>query len=244
MKDHVTASAARTRLREEPGFQLFLASASVAEARKAAETAVVADITTNPTLMAKEGSSPIGQLERLLGAFPGPILHQPAAMDPPHAETELLKAWPLEQNRVACKLHARRDFIALAKRLQASGKATALTAVYGGGQALLAAAAEIPWIIIPCVNRAKRLVENGDRLVVFLADILRAARSQTRILAASVRSADEAFRAMLDGAHAISAPLEILAQLGDYPPTELAMEEFGVHHGDRNQSGGGRTGTE
>lgn len=244
MRDRAPASVAPPWLREDdPGFPLLLDSASVADAREAAAMSVVAGITTNPTLMAGEDASPIEQLERLLGVFPGPVFYQPAASDLALAETELLEARSLDPDRVVCKLPAHRDFIVLARRLRASGAQTALTAVYGQGQALLAAAAEIPWII-PYVNRAKRLAKNGDRLVVDLAEILRAARSHTRILAASIKSVDQALRAVLDGAHAISAPLEILTQLGDHPLTESAIQEFGAHRGDGGQSGGGRTGTE
>jgi transaldolase len=235
MKDHDTASVARSRLDEnDPGFPLLLDSASVAEAREAADLAIVAGITTNPTLMARQGGSPVEQLQRLLDAFPGPIFYQPSATDPEPAETELLEARSLEPDRVVCKLPARRDFIALAYRLQASGTSTALTAVYSQGQALLATAAGIPWII-PYVNRAKRQAKNGDRLVIDLAEILRAARSRTRILAASIKSVDEVLRAVLEGAHAISAPLETLTQLGDHPLTESAIEEFAAHRGHRSR---------
>ncbi|MGH2589213.1 MAG: transaldolase family protein, partial [Actinomycetota bacterium] len=101
----------------------------------------------------------------------------------------------------------------------------ALTAVYAPGQALLANAAGAEWVI-PYVNRAGRLAERGDRLVRDVAAVLTSAGGTTRILAASIKSAGEAVRAVLDGAAAVSAPLDVLIDLDRHPLTTAAIEEF------------------
>jgi transaldolase len=221
-------------------FPLLLDSASVDDAQAAAELRFVWGITTNPALMAREGRPPLVQLKELLGAFPGRIFFQPGSDEVEQAESELREAMGLAPDRVLPKLPARADFVSLAVGLVAEGRITALTAVYSPGQALLAAGAGIDWVI-PYVNRAKRLSEHGERLVRDVAAVLASARAVTRVLAASIKSADEVVQAVLDGAAAVSAPLDVLLELDRHPLTTSAIEEFTGHARGLREMGAGKS---
>lgn len=225
---HVKYAEARSsgteRLAGE-GFPILLDSGSLEDARIAEQLGIVAGITTNPILFSRETRSPLDQLSELLRVFRNPIFFQPGAPEVAHAVKELSAARALDPDRVIPKLPARLDFVSLAAELRAEGVPVALTAVYTPGQAILAATAGVQWVI-PYVNRAKRFAEDGHRLVAELAAMITAASASTRILAASIKSVDEAAQAILDGAHAISAPLDVLQALDQHPLTDSAIEEF------------------
>jgi transaldolase len=206
-------------------FPIFLDSGSIEDAEIAEEMGIVTGITTNPILLAREPRSPLDQLAELLRVFRKPILFQPGTPDVPQAVKELEAARKLDSDRVFPKLPARLDFVRLAADFRAQGVPVALTAVYTPGQALVAAAAGVDWVI-PYVNRAKRLAEGGEGLVSDLAAVLAAASSRTRILAASIKSVEEAVQAILDGSHAISVSLEVLQALDQHALTDSAIEEF------------------
>lgn len=210
---------------EQTGFLILLDSASAEDAKVAATMGIVAGITTNPILMSRESLPPLEQLSALLAIFPGPIFYQPATPDVSAAADEVRAAHSLAPDRVIAKLPARLDLVGLAAALGTRGIKCALTAVYSPGQALLAAAARVDWII-PYVNRARRLAPDGERLVAELSSLLAATRTSTRILAASIKSADEAIQSIRDGAHAISAPLQVLRELDRHQLTESAIDEF------------------
>lgn len=206
-------------------FRILLDSASLDDARAASDLRFVSAITTNPTLLARHDRPPLVQLQGLLAVFPGPIFFQPAAPDVTAARQQLEEALRLAPERVLPKLVSRADFVALASRFVDEGHTVAVTAVYSAGQALLAAAAGARWVI-PYVNRAKRFADDGDRLVRDIASVLRSARSTTEILAASIKSPAEALKAVADGAHSVSAPLEVLLGLARHPLTDSAIEDF------------------
>lgn len=202
---------------------LVLDSASVDDAAAAARLGIVSAITTNPTLLAKEGGPARERITALLDAFPGLVFFQPLSVDPEEVRAEL--AWFSAQPRVIPKLPAVPDMYAVAAEIASDGGRCAFTAVYSPAQALAAAAASARWII-PYVNRAKRLLADGEGLIVRIAGALARVPDAPAILAASIKSPDEAVEAIFAGADAISAPLKILVSLMDHPLTASAVADF------------------
>lgn len=205
---------------------LFLDSASITDAQEAADMGYVAGITTNPTLMASKGRPALEKVRALLAVFPGSVFHQPATSNPDEARAEiddLVRG--IGGERVVAKLPALPALFPLAASLHASAVPCAVTAVYSMGQAALAAAAHADWII-PYVNRAKRLNEGGATLVPELARFLDGRVDRPLILAASLKSADEAVQALDDGADGVSVPMNVLRELGEHPLTRSAVEQF------------------
>lgn len=203
---------------------LFLDSASLEDAREAANLGIVAGITTNPTLIAREGVPAAVRIHELLEVFPGWVFHQPASVDPVVAGAEL-EDLMRGNDRLVAKLPAIPALFPLAASLSAEGSPTAITAVYSSGQALASAAAGARWII-PYVDRAARLMEGGDSLVRELASAIAGVEARPAVLAASLKSAEEAVGAILDGATSVSVPLDILGRLLEHPLTGSAVEGF------------------
>jgi transaldolase len=204
---------------------LFLDSADPADAVAAAELGFVGGMTLNPKLVAEFSSAPLEHLRVLHALFPGFILFQPGRADVHAAEAEARRAVEVAPGTVGVKLPATPAHASLALRFRSEGVRCALTAVYTPGQALLAHQTGCRWII-PYVDRARRLLPDGEGLVGRLRAVLDAVGSDTRILAASVKSPEQAVAAVAAGAHAVSCPLEVLTELARHPLTEDAVAEF------------------
>ena len=203
---------------------ILLDSASLDDAAAAAELGFVRGITTNPALMRRETERPLEQLARLLEAFPaGPICYQPTLSTPEVMAEQARAAAALAPDRVVAKLPATLEAITLAAALHAEGIDSALTAVYSPAQALLAHEAGCMWVI-PYVDRAAR--HSAGAVVLEQAALLEQLDSPTRILAASLKTAPQVVEAILDGAHDVTAPLDVLCALPAHPLTESAVREF------------------
>ena len=206
---------------------ILLDSASLDDAAAAARLGFVRGITTNPALMARETKEPLAHLARLLEAFPGgPICYQPTRSGYAEMAEQARAAAALAPDRVVAKLPATLEAITLAVELREEGIDSALTAVYSPAQALLAHEAGCMWII-PYVDRAAR--HSAGAVVVEQAAILEQLDSPTRILAASLKTAPQVVESILDGAHDITAPLDVLRALPAHPLTESAVREFAAH---------------
>ena len=202
---------------------LYLDSASLDDARRAARLAYVQGITTNPKLMAESGRRPLEQLEALLEAFPGgPVFFQPGSVE--RAETELIEALRLGDGRVVAKLPAQGRMFSLGVELARAGVTVAYTAVYSPAQALVAASAEADWVIC-YVDRAARLRPDPP-VVAAVAGALEASGASVRVLAASIKSPQQAVESVMQGARAVTAGLAVLESLACDPLTESAVDEF------------------
>jgi len=206
---------------------ILLDSAALDDAAEAAALGFVRGITTNPALMARETSEPLAHLERLLSAFPeGPVCYQPTKPAAGEMEREAREALALDPARVVAKLPATLEAIALASRLHDEGFRCALTAVYSAAQALLAHEAGCAWVI-PYADRAAR--HSAGHVVEELWAVLERLGSETRIMAASLKTAQQVTDAVLDGADDVTAPLEVIRALPAHPLTESAVREFAAH---------------
>jgi transaldolase len=202
-------------------------AASLEDAAAAAKLGFVRGITTNPALMARETKEPLAHLARLLEAFAeGPVCYQPTRSTYEEMDEQARTAAALAPERVVAKLPATLEAITLATELKKDGIHSALTAVYSPAQALLAHEAGCVWII-PYVDRAAR--HSAGAVVLDQAAVLEQLDSSTRILAASLKSAPQVVEAVLDGAHDVTAPLDVLRALPAHPLTESAVREFAAH---------------
>ncbi len=205
---------------------IYLDSVSVVEATRAAELGFVAGITTNPRLLARENRSPEEVIPALCDALGwGIVFHQLAAPTLREREAEARRVLALRPGRVGLKIPCTTEDMALLARLEAEGVVCAATAVFSAHQGYLACEAGARYLI-PYVNRATRLLGDGLALVRELAAVCRAVDRGTTILAASLKSPEEAAEAVLAGATHVTLPLEQLLRLGGHPLTRQALAEF------------------
>lgn len=207
--------------------EFLLDSAVIADVAAAVDLGFVSGVTTNPTLAAAAGwDAPARRVDALLSAFPdGRVYHQLEAEEEAEAMAEIAEVRAADPDRVVLKLPATPWHYRLAAALTRDGVAVSMTAVYAQSQLLLAASVGAESVIC-YVDRAARLQPNGEQLVPRLRAARDAGGSSLRIIAASVKSAEQVTRAVLDGADAVTAPLEVLRALGTDPLTERALDGF------------------
>lgn len=207
---------------------LFLDSADLTEVREAAESGIVAGVTTNPTLLqqAADGRDAVEHLRKLIEVMPdGQFFFQLHARNKASAWTQANRA--REQagdaaGQLVFKLPAQPTWYSLGAELIGAGYRVAFTAVYQPGQ-VLAAVQTGAHFVIPYVDRARRLRPQHQD---FLGDLRAVAGQRIEILAASIKSSEQAVIALRSGAHAITAPWQVLQGLMLDELTDTAVQEF------------------
>jgi transaldolase len=203
---------------------LFLDSAKVEEVRQAVELGFLAGVTTNPTILAKAEGQPKDIIRQICEISPGPVFYQVTAKTVAEREREGREFFSISPEKVVLKIPATIENMVLMAKLSRD-IACAATAVYSGHQTLVACEAGARYVI-PYVNRAARLLGDGYKLVAEMAAVVRASGKTAEILAASIKSADEATQAVLAGANHLTLPMDILLSLGNHPLSDAAIEEF------------------
>jgi transaldolase len=207
---------------------LFLDSALTADARTAASLRMVTGITTNPTLVSRalqDGESRADLIAALCDAFPGTVMVQLTAATPGEREAEGWSLLGLRPGRIGLKIPSTMDNFPLARRFAAEGHVVGMTAIFSSGQAYLACEAGVKYIF-PYVNRSTRLLGDGLALVRQMRAVIDALQSPVRILAASIKTPEEAVDTLLAGAHGLTLPLDIMLALGHHPLSEQTIAEF------------------
>jgi transaldolase len=210
---------------------LFLDSALVDDARKAAALGFVAGITTNPTLVAKvlKADERLKTREDLIAAlcdvFPGTVMVQLTAATAREREAEGRLLLNLRPGQVGLKIPSTMDNFPLAHGFAADGHTVGMTAIFSPGQVYLACEAGAKYIF-PYVNRSTRLLGDGLALVRQMRAVIKALESPVHILAASIKTPAEGVDTLLAGAHGLTLPLDVMLTLGDHPLSEQTIEEF------------------
>jgi transaldolase len=203
---------------------LFLDSARIEEVKRAVELGFLSGVTTNPTIMAKVVGRPRDIIKQICAVSPGHVFYQLTARTPAEREREGCEFADIAPGKVVLKIPATAENMVLMARLSKDIPCAA-TAVYSGAQALVAREAGAHYVI-PYVNRATRLLGDGCKLVAEMAAVLKASGRHVEILAASIKSAEEATQTVLAGANHLTLPLDILLSLGNHPLSDAAIEEF------------------
>jgi len=190
----------------------------------------LAGVTTNPSILLAarqrgQTLTPEDILSRLLQQLRGDIFIQPGATSEEEMYAQAIAYIQANPNRVIPKIPMTHTGMRVARRLKQQGHRIAFTAVTSVTQAYNAALISADFII-PYFGRMERSGIDASERIAEMADLLHNHNFSTRILAASIKSVDEATRALLAGAHDLTvAPDTLLDMLSD-PLTEEAIERF------------------
>ncbi|MBD2580244.1 transaldolase family protein [Oscillatoria sp. FACHB-1406] len=207
---------------------LLLDSASLQEAQTIQTWKWVKGITTNPTILAKSSLPPRETLQELARISPGELYYQLTASEFEAMLAEGKLAYELIGEKTVLKIPATTVGFQVVAALSPSIPCS-VTAIYSAAQAAVAREAGAKYAIA-YVNRATRLLGDGMKLVREMAAVLEG--SGVEILAASLKSPEEAAGALLAGAHHLTLPFEVLKALTVHELSEQTVEEF-----DRNGCG-------
>jgi transaldolase len=201
---------------------IYLDSAIIEEAQAAVKMGWVKGITTNPTLLNKSNLSPEESLKQLAAISPGELYYQLCANDFDGMVAEAKTAAAIIGKKIVLKIPATSLGFQVTAHLS-STMACSVTAIYSPAQAVIAAEAGAKYAIA-YVNRATTLLGDGLALVREMSNVLRG--SNTEILAASLKSPEEAAATVQAGAHHLTLPMSILQAMTTHELSDQTVAEF------------------
>jgi transaldolase len=204
---------------------LYLDSALSGEARRAFSTGLVKGITTNPSLIAKTGRPAVEVIAKLCDLSIGIVFHQLTMQDLDARKREAIQMVGIRPGRVGLKIPCTHENLSLAAELVGSGYIVGITAIFSTPQVYLACQAGAQYIL-PYVNRSTRLLGDGIGLVRQMRAVIDAASANTQIIAASIKTPDEAISTLLAGAHHLTLPIDLIESMGNHTLSDNAIEEF------------------
>lgn len=203
---------------------LFLDTANIAEIREGVALGVIAGVTTNPTLLAREGRNPQEVVKEICALVPGPVSVEAVSSE---AEEIIREAEELARlhPRVVVKVPVTREGLKAVKVLAARGIKTNVTLVFSVNQALLAALAGATYVS-PFVGRLDDIGEDGMAVVAETVKIFKSYGLETKIIAASIRHPLHVTRAAEVGADIATVPFKVLEAMLKHPLTDLGVARF------------------
>jgi transaldolase len=204
--------------------KIFLDTANLDELRKAADWGIVDGVTTNPSLIAKEGRPIEEQIRAICDIVDGDISAEVVATESKEIVREGRGLARIHKN-VVVKAPLTRDGIKATSILSKEGIRLNVTLCFSPAQALLAAKAGA-YIISPFLGRLDDIGHNGMDLIRSIAVIYKNYGFKTQSLAASMRSPRHVIEAAEAGANIATMPFKILDMLFNHPLTDKGLEQF------------------
>ncbi len=213
--------------------KFFIDTANLEDIKKAYKLGVLAGVTTNPSLVAKEGVKFEDRIAEICQAVPK--VESVSAEVTPDAVTaeemivqaeELIKINGGDKN-VTIKLPMTLAGLEACRYLTEKGVKTNVTLIFTVNQALLAARAGATYVS-PFLGRLDDISEDGVLLVAKIAELFDVHQLDTQIIAASVRHPDHVTRVAMAGAHIATIPYKVIEQLAMHPLTDQGIEKFAV----------------
>lgn len=204
--------------------KFFLDTANLDELKKAAAWGIVDGVTTNPSLIAKEGRPIEDQIKMICDIVDGEISAEVVSTESAKMIPEGRKLSKIHKN-VLVKCPLTRDGIVATKALSSEGIRVNVTLCFSPTQALIAAKAGA-YIISPFVGRLDDISWSGMDLIRNILQIYRNYGYKTQVLAASMRSPMHIVEASLAGAHIATMPFKVLDSLFSHPLTDKGLEQF------------------
>ena len=215
--------------------KIFLDTANLDEIRKAADWGIVDGVTTNPSLIAKEGRPIEEQVARICDIIDGDISAEVIATECKDMISEGLKLAKIHKN-IVVKLPLTREGIKACCALSKDGIRTNVTLCFQAAQAMLAAKAGA-YIISPFVGRLDDMGMPGIDLIEQIVTIYNNYGYKTQVLAASLRSPYHVIESAMIGAHIGTMPFKTLDMLFNHPLTDKGLEQFMKDHNKAFQNG-------
>jgi transaldolase len=204
--------------------KFFLDTANLDELRKGADWGILDGVTTNPSLIAKEGRPIEEQIRRICDIVDGDISAEVVATTAPEMLREGRQLAQIHKN-VVVKVPLTREGVKACATLTREGIRQNVTLCFSAAQAILAAKAGA-YIVSPFVGRIDDIAWTGMDLIRDIAGIYKVQGYQTRILAASLRHPLHVVEAARAGANIVTMPFKVLDLLFNHPLTDRGLDQF------------------
>ena len=206
--------------------KFFIDTANVEEIRIANEMGIISGVTTNPSLIAREGRDFQEVIKEITSIVDGPISGEVKAttVDAEGMIREGREIAKIHPNMVV-KIPMTAEGLKAVKVLSAEGIRTNVTLIFSANQALLAAEAGATYVS-PFVGRLDDINETGVELIRTIADIFDIYGYNTQIISASIRNTIHVTDSALAGADIATVPFKVLMQMTKHPLTDQGIEKF------------------
>ena len=206
--------------------RFFIDTANVDEIRKANDMGVICGVTTNPSLIAREGRVFEEVISEIVSIVDGPVSGEVKAttMDAEGMIIEGRQITRIHPNMVV-KIPMTAEGLKAVKTLEAEGIKTNVTLIFTANQALLAARAGASYVS-PFLGRLDDISVSGVELVQEIAEIFAVAGIKTEIIAASVRNPMHITDCTLAGADIATVPYKVIEQMTRHPLTDAGIRKF------------------
>ncbi|MBI5018159.1 MAG: fructose-6-phosphate aldolase [Deltaproteobacteria bacterium] len=204
--------------------KIFIDTANVAEIRRAAALGVVDGVTTNPTLVAKEGRPFREVLLEICGAVEGPVSAEAVSLGAEQMIPEARELAAIHES-IVVKVPMTSEGLKAVRTLAGEGIRTNVTLVFSAPQALLAAKAGATFVS-PFVGRLDDQGQDGMDLIHQIVSIYRNYAFATEVIVASVRHPIHVVEAALAGADVATIPFKVIEAMTRHPLTDIGIERF------------------
>jgi transaldolase len=204
--------------------KFFLDTANVKEIQEAASWGLLDGVTTNPSLVAKEGRSFKEMLVEICNIVDGPVSAEVVSLEADAMVKEGKELAKIHKN-IVVKVPLIAEGLKATKRMAAEGIKVNVTLCFSPTQALLAAKAGA-WCVSPFIGRLDDISSNGMELIRQILTIYRNYDYKTQVLVASVRHPQHVVEAALAGGHICTMPFSIFQQMVKHPLTDSGLKKF------------------
>lgn len=204
--------------------KIYLDTANVKEIQEAANMGLLDGVTTNPSLVVKEGRSFRDMLEEICKLVDGPISAEVVSVEADAMVKEGKELAKIHKN-IVVKVPLIPEGLKATKRLSSEGIKVNVTLCFSPTQALLAAKAGA-WCVSPFIGRLDDVSSNGMELIRQIVTIYKNYDYKTYVLVASVRHPQHVVEAALAGGHIATMPYAVFQQLIKHPLTDIGLKKF------------------
>ena len=204
--------------------ELFLDTANIEEIKEGMASGLITGVTTNPAIVAKEGRNFDALLTEILSLTEGPVFAEVLSLDTENMVLEGKKLHAFNP-RMVVKIPATWAGMQAVHHLNRAGVHTAVTLVYSPAQAMMASVAGADYVA-PFLGRAYDVGIDGFESLRQISKQFCAQKVKTKILAASVRTAQDAWNAAMCGADILTMTLKVIKQMAWHPQTDVTLQAF------------------
>ncbi|MBQ9735713.1 MAG: fructose-6-phosphate aldolase [Clostridia bacterium] len=206
--------------------KIFIDTANVEEIRRANELGVICGVTTNPSLIAREGRDFIEVVKEIAKIVDGPISAEVVSLTADEMVDEACALCKkIDSPNIVIKIPMCAEGLKATKRLHEMGIKTNVTLVFSTAQALLAAKAGATYVS-PFVGRLDDIGGDGIALVNDIASIFQSYGIETEIIAASIRTSAHVTAAARAGSNIATVPYKVIESMIAHPLTSAGIERF------------------
>ena len=204
--------------------KFFIDTANIDEIKEANEWGVICGVTTNPSLIAKEGRDFKEVVTEIVGIVDGPISAEVISLEASGMVAEAKELAKIHKN-IVIKIPMTIEGLKAVKVLDSLGIKTNVTLIFSAPQALLAARAGASYVS-PFLGRLDDIGQDGMSLVKEVFEIFEAHKIKTEIICASIRHSIHVVKCAQTGAHIATVPYKILKAMAEHPLTDSGIEKF------------------